>query len=87
MPSTAPGKRETGEGGTVPALAVIINAIVDALAELGTPYGTSSNPNVLAGSGRFRDRDALRARSSRGGAPPRHAEKNHGQPVSVPMTV
>ena len=32
------GIRPAGEGGTVPALAVIINAIVDALAEFGVRH-------------------------------------------------
>jgi carbon-monoxide dehydrogenase large subunit len=37
--STHPlGIRPAGEGGTVPALAVVINAIVDALAELGVRH-------------------------------------------------
>ena len=40
MPSsTHPlGIRPAGEGGTVPALAVIVNAIVDALAEFGVRH-------------------------------------------------
>ena len=32
------GMRPAGEGGTTPALAVVINAIVDALAEFGVPH-------------------------------------------------
>ena len=37
--STHPlGIRPAGEGGTVPALAVVINAIVDALSELGVRH-------------------------------------------------
>jgi carbon-monoxide dehydrogenase large subunit len=32
------GIRPAGEGGTTPALAVVINAIVDALAELGVKH-------------------------------------------------
>jgi hypothetical protein len=40
VPSTTHplGIRPAGEGGTVPALAVIINAIVDALAEFGVRH-------------------------------------------------
>ena len=37
-PRTRSGIRPAGEGGTVPALAVIINAIVDALAEFGVRH-------------------------------------------------
>ena len=40
MPSTTHplGIRPAGEGGTVPALAVIINAIVDALSDFGVRH-------------------------------------------------
>ena len=40
VPSTTHplGIRPAGEGGTVPALAVVINAIVDALAEFGVRH-------------------------------------------------
>jgi len=37
-PSNRLGARSGGEGGTTPALAAVINAIVDALAELGARY-------------------------------------------------
>jgi CO/xanthine dehydrogenase Mo-binding subunit len=37
-PSNRLGVRSGGEGGTTPALAVVINAIVDALAELGVHH-------------------------------------------------
>jgi aerobic carbon-monoxide dehydrogenase large subunit len=37
--STHPlGIRPAGEGGTVPALAVVVNAVVDALSELGVRH-------------------------------------------------
>ena len=40
VPSTTNplGLRGGGEGGTTPALAVVVNAIVDALAELGVEH-------------------------------------------------
>ena len=40
VPSTSNplGLRGGGEGGTTPALAVVVNAIVDALAELGVEH-------------------------------------------------
>jgi len=40
VPSTTHplGMRPAGEGGTTPALAVVINAIVDALSELGVQH-------------------------------------------------
>jgi aerobic carbon-monoxide dehydrogenase large subunit len=37
-PSNRLGVRSGGEGGTTPALAAVINAIVDALAELGVTH-------------------------------------------------
>jgi carbon-monoxide dehydrogenase large subunit len=37
-PSNRLGVRSGGEGGTTPALAAVINAIVDALAELGVRH-------------------------------------------------
>ena len=37
-PSTRPGMHSGGEGGTTPAIAAVINAIVDALADLGVRH-------------------------------------------------
>jgi carbon-monoxide dehydrogenase large subunit len=37
-PTNPLGVRAGGEGGTTPALAVVVNAIVDALAELGVKH-------------------------------------------------
>ena len=38
MPDAPLGMRPAGEGGTTPALGVVINAIVDALAEFGVTH-------------------------------------------------
>ena len=47
------GMRPAGEGGTTPALGVVINAIVDALAEFGvTPHRDAGDP----GTGLARDK-------------------------------
>jgi carbon-monoxide dehydrogenase large subunit len=37
-PTNRLGVRSGGEGGTTPALGAVINAIVDALSELGVPH-------------------------------------------------
>jgi CO/xanthine dehydrogenase Mo-binding subunit len=43
-PTNRLGVRSGGEGGTTPALAAVINAIVDALAELGGRLSVSASP-------------------------------------------
>jgi hypothetical protein len=60
-PSNRLGVRSGGEGGTTPALAAVINAIVDALAELGvshiempaTPSGCGAQPSSRAAAPRI----------------------------------
>ena len=57
VPSTTHplGIRPAGEGGTVPALAVIINAVVDALWDLGVRH-VECRQRPTASGGRFKKR-------------------------------
>ena len=62
-PTNRLGVRSGGEGGTTPALAAVINAIVDALAELGVRI--SKCRRRLSGCGAPSRRQAKDARTSK----------------------